>query len=138
MPFPSELKFVGTAMIYLGVFLMVISAFSLKIFGYGLPAFLLSEKLADRSIYAFTRNPMSLGLHLICIALALLVGSTFFTLGSLVVVVPSHLVCLKYFEERELEARFGHPYIEYKQQVPFLIPNFYFIIKALKRIRAAK
>lgn len=138
LPFQSELKFVGTVMIYLGIFLMVISAFSLRLFGHGLPAFWLSEKLASGSVYALTRNPMSLGIYLACIAIALLVGSTFFTLWSLIVIIPSHIVYLKYYEERELELRFGQPYIDYKKSVPFLIPSINQIIKSMKSLRGVK
>lgn len=138
LPFRSELKFVATVMINLGVLLMVISVLCLKLFGYGLPGFLLSEKLATKNLYSLTRNPMSLGFHLTCIAIPLLIGSTFFTLWTLMVIIPSHIVCLKYFEERELESRFGQPYIEYKKKVPFLIPNFYNIIKSIKRAYSGK
>ena len=38
--------------------------------------------------------------------------------------LPAHLFFLKYFEEKELELRFGESYQEYKQQVPFLFPRF--------------
>jgi len=31
---------------------------------------------------------------------------------------------LKFFEELELELRFGSSYLEYKRRVPFLIPRF--------------
>lgn len=57
-------------------------------------------------------------------ALGLLAGSTFFTLWLALEVIPAHIFYLKFFEERELELRFGRPYLEYKKAVPFLIPIF--------------
>lgn len=102
---------------------MFISIISLLKYGQGFPALLLSTEVASGSIYAYTRNPMSLGFYLICIAIGLLAGSAFFTVWSLIVLIPAHICFLKFFEERELEARFGEPYIDYKKRVPFLIPN---------------
>lgn len=66
---------------------------------------------------------MSLGFYFGCLALGLLAGSKYFTLWLLIEVIPSHIFYLKFFEERELELRFGHPYLEYKKRVPFLIPK---------------
>jgi protein-S-isoprenylcysteine O-methyltransferase Ste14 len=37
--------------------------------------------------------------------------------------IPAHIFFLKYFEELELELRFGETYKQYKQTVPFLIPR---------------
>ena len=37
--------------------------------------------------------------------------------------IPAHAFFLKYFEEVELELRFGESYLEYKKNVPFLIPR---------------
>jgi protein-S-isoprenylcysteine O-methyltransferase Ste14 len=33
------------------------------------------------------------------------------------------MLFLKYFEEKELELRFGDSYLEYKKSVPFLVPR---------------
>ena len=38
--------------------------------------------------------------------------------------IPAHIFYLKFFEERELELRFGESYMDYKQRVPFLIPRW--------------
>ena len=65
---------------------------------------------------------MSLGYYLACVGAGLLAGSTTVTLGALLVIIPIHMLNLRYFEERELELRYGKPYIEYKQRVPFLFP----------------
>jgi protein-S-isoprenylcysteine O-methyltransferase Ste14 len=92
--------------------------------GRGLPAFELTKELAVKYIYQRTRNPMALGFCLICIAMGLFAGSTFFTLWSLTVVIPAVILYLKYFEECELGIRFGPSYEEYKKRVPFLFPSF--------------
>jgi protein-S-isoprenylcysteine O-methyltransferase Ste14 len=51
-------------------------------------------------------------------------GSTFITLVVLLGLIPAHIFFLKYFEELELELRFGESYKQYEQTVPFLIPKF--------------
>ena len=67
---------------------------------------------------------MSLGFYLGAVGLGLVVGSTYMTLGALLVVIPVHVFYLKYFEEHELELRLGQSYLEYKQRVPFLLPRW--------------
>jgi protein-S-isoprenylcysteine O-methyltransferase Ste14 len=66
---------------------------------------------------------MSLGFYLTCLGISLAAGSTYCTLGTLLVLVPAHLFYLKYFEECELELRFGETYRAYKRNVPFMIPK---------------
>jgi protein-S-isoprenylcysteine O-methyltransferase Ste14 len=67
---------------------------------------------------------MSLGYYLVCVGIGMLAGSTFVTLGALLFVIPAHVFFLKYFEELELELRFGEAYLDYKSRTPFLIPRF--------------
>ena len=122
--FQTVFKIVGTVMSLLGIFFILVSFYALAISGRGLPAFVLSQKLATEGIYTFTRNPMSLGFYILIVAVGLLKGSIFFILWSLIVIIPAHICFLKFFEERELESRIGQPYIDYKKRVPFLIPNF--------------
>ena len=62
--------------------------------------------------------------YLSYIPLGFVFGSTFLTLIVALGVIPSHIFFLKYFEELELELRFGESYLEYKKTVPFLIPSF--------------
>jgi protein-S-isoprenylcysteine O-methyltransferase Ste14 len=125
LPFQPSLQVAGTVMILLGISFWLVSIFSLAIYGQGFPAFSLSEKLNAGGIYARTRNPMSLGFYLICVAIGLLKGSTFITLLSLIIWIPTHVFFLKIFEERELELRFGQPYLDYKNKVPFLFPKIF-------------
>ena len=114
----------GMIMMTIGLFLVTISITVLLKKGAGAPAFALSETVVSEDIFALSRNPMSLGFYLICIAIGLLAVSTFFVVWSLVVLIPVHIFFLKFFEELELEVRFGQPYLEYKQKVPFMIPSY--------------
>jgi protein-S-isoprenylcysteine O-methyltransferase Ste14 len=123
LPLPMISLVTGVAVVLIGVVFFVISIVVLMDRGEGLFAFELTKKLAAKDIYKRTRNPMSLGFYLICIGLSLIGGSTFFILWSLIMLIPVHVFFLKYFEECELEIRFGEPYREYKQKVPFLIPR---------------
>ena len=66
---------------------------------------------------------MSLGYYLFSLSVGLMSGSTLFTLSVLLGLIPSHVFFLKFFEELELELRFGESYKQYKQKVPFLIPK---------------
>ncbi|MBP7331729.1 MAG: isoprenylcysteine carboxylmethyltransferase family protein [Firmicutes bacterium] len=124
LPFSMISLVTGAVVMLVGVVFFVISIVVLLDRGEGLLAFELTKKLAAKDIYKRTRNPMSLGFYLICIGLSLLGGSTFFILWSLIVLIPVHVFFLKYFEERELEIRFGDSYREYRRKVPFLIPSF--------------
>lgn len=106
-----------------GIGLMIWSNRALFRIGRGSAAFFLTEEVVLRGIYLRTRNPMSLGFYLACVGVGLLAGSLAVTLGSLLVIVPVHLFNLKYFEERELELRFGEEYLDYRSRTPFLIPR---------------
>ena len=112
-------------LIPIGIFFMAVSNFALFEYGHGQAAFFLTKKVVKGNIYKLTRNPMSFGFFLGCLALGLLPGSTYFTLWLLLEIIPAHIFYLKFFEERELELRFGNPYMEYRKKVPFLIPNFH-------------
>ncbi len=66
---------------------------------------------------------MSLGYYLIGLSIAFLSGSTLLMLYVLLGIIPAHLFFLKFFEELELDLRFGETYQQYKRQVPFLFPR---------------
>lgn len=65
---------------------------------------------------------MTFGTICMYLGLAILVGSI---TGVLMVILFFALLLfyIKFFEERELELRFGVPYLVYKQQTPFLLPR---------------
>ncbi len=124
LPYPTISLIAGAVMMLIGFGLMMIAPLVLLDRGQGSFLVVLTNKLAAKDIYERTRNPMMLGLYLLCTGTGLFAGSTFFTLWSLLALIPTNVFFLKYFEERELEIRFGEPYREYRQRVPFLIPNF--------------
>jgi protein-S-isoprenylcysteine O-methyltransferase Ste14 len=124
LPFQSVVSVAGTVMMLIGFCIMAVSVVVLLDRGQGLPAFALTRKLAAKDIYQYTRNPMSLGFYILSGGLGFLSGSTFLTLCALILVIPAHVFYLKFFEEHELEIRFGQSYKEYKKSVPFLIPKF--------------
>jgi hypothetical protein len=46
-----------------------------------------------------------------------------FVLWVLILFAPALLFFVKVFEERELEIRFGAPYLDYKSRTPMLFPR---------------
>lgn len=106
-----------------GIYLLGISNRLLRARGQGANAFRLTKQVVRHGIYGYTRNPMSLGYYLAALGLSLLVGSMILTLYVLLGLIPAHLFFLTFFEECELELRFGEPYRQYRQTVPFLIPR---------------
>lgn len=124
LPFRSIAFPAGLLSLLAGFGLLISSNRQLIKLGRGTAAFLLTKQIVSERIYKWTRNPMSLGYYLACIGIGLMAGSTTWTLGVLLVVVPVHMFFLTYFEERELELRYGELYMEYKQRVPFLLPKF--------------
>jgi len=113
---------IGIILALPGVYFLVAPNISLRKIGSGANAFRLTKKVVDSGVYAVTRNPMSLGYYLLALAIAFVSGSTLATIAVLFTLIPAHLFYLKFFEEVELELRFGESYREYKRKVPFLIP----------------
>jgi protein-S-isoprenylcysteine O-methyltransferase Ste14 len=106
-----------------GLYFLIVSNRLLRAIGSGANAFRLTRKIVENDVYQRTRNPMSLGFYLFALALGLISGSTLFTLAVLFGLIPVHIYFLKFFEELELELRFGDPYKEYKRKTPFLVPR---------------
>lgn len=125
-PLPLKLVFFITGIIIAlpGLYLLAITNKSLRTLGGGANAFRLTKRIVDQDIYKYTRNPMSLGYYLVCLSIGMISSSTLLTLGVLLGLIPAHIFFLKYFEELELELRFGESYKEYKQKTPFLILKF--------------
>jgi protein-S-isoprenylcysteine O-methyltransferase Ste14 len=126
-PLPQTLvvRLAGALGLLIGSYLLVVSNIALSYSGEGAGAFWLTKRLVAGNLYGWVRNPMALGLYLASVGIGLLVGSTYMTLGALLVVIPIHVFYLKYFEEYELGLRLGPSYMEYKQRVPFLIPRWF-------------
>ena len=121
-------SFVGAASILMGAF-WILWAWSYLLFvGRGLPLEVFGKALhATRVLvttgpYAYTRNPMVLGLLFILFGLAFLRGS----MSGFVIVPFIGLIAWLYlaaFEEKGLVARFGTDYEKYRASVPLLFPR---------------
>ena len=72
--------------------------------------------------FTYCRNPMVLGTATAYLGLSVSIGSV--TAIMLVLVFAALLLLyVKVLEEKELEARFGPEYVDYKRTTPFLIPR---------------
>ena len=93
--------------------------------GRGTPIPLLPpEKLLVNAPYSYCRNPMVLGAIAFYFGLCVFIGSwdAFYIVAPVAVLL---LIYAKFWEEGELESRFGQAYLEYKRQAPFLIPRIF-------------
>ena len=124
LPWKPVFLVLGILLAIPGLYYLGITNRLLRKLGSGANAFRLTRHIVDEDVYKRTRNPMSLGYYLGSLAIAFVSGSTLVTLAVILGLIPSHLFFLKYFEELELELRFGESYLEYKRRVPFLFPSF--------------
>ena len=85
---------------------------------------LATQKLLVRGPFKYCRNPMSFGTFMAYFGLSICVGSLS-SFVSVAVFAVLLMLYIKKFEERELEARFGEEYKEYKAKTPFLIPRIF-------------
>ena len=75
-----------------------------------------------RGVYKRVRNPMMVGVILVLLGEAMLSGSIPIFIWCLIFIQGS-LVLIPFWEEPDLERRFGDPYREYKRNVPRWIPK---------------
>lgn len=66
--------------------------------------------------YVYTRSPTQYGLFVMAFGLALVFGSFYMATLTVVALLIGKFVILP-LEEKHLEARYGAPYLEYKQHV---------------------
>ncbi len=124
LPWKSLFLAIGIITAIPGLYFLGITNKLLRALGNGANAFRLTKQIVADDIYKRTRNPMSLGFYLFALALGFASNSTFILLAVSLGLIPAHIFFLKYFEELELELRFGEVYLEYKKTVPFLFPKF--------------
>ncbi len=102
----------------------LVTVLNLALRGLGAPfAIALSRRLATDWLYSRTRNPMVLASLACLFAVGLLLRSALFLVWHLALVTPALLFLVKRYEERELEIRFGEPYLRYRASTPFLWPS---------------
>lgn len=120
----SPLSFyLGFPMAFLGFFLFAWVVWLLLKLGKGTQVPVIpTQKLVVVGPYKLTRNPMVLAVITWIIGLGLLINSFSFIIIGLITPLL-YAIYIKLVEEKELEARFGKDYREYKKRVPFLIPS---------------
>lgn len=93
--------------------------------GKGTPIPLMAtKKLVTEGPYRYCRNPMALGTSLFYAGIPIWLGSV--SAVPLAMIYPAGIMVYNRFvEEKELEARFGSEYLEYKERTPFLIPKIF-------------
>jgi len=122
IPLPLEIV-IGLGLLGIGFFILISALRALTIrraFGKEIYKSGTESKLITNGIYAYTRNPLYLGV------IFLLFGWAFLFLLTPLFIVTILFIILFIFvakwEEKELFNRFGEAYQNYKKQVPFIIP----------------
>jgi protein-S-isoprenylcysteine O-methyltransferase Ste14 len=108
--------YAGIAPVLFGICVSAISAGLFKQAGTGIEPFSEATTLVTTGFYRFSRNPMYLGMFLMLLGFAFLMGGV----GALLALPVFMLVIRNHFvlgEERFLEATFGQQYLDYKYQV---------------------
>jgi protein-S-isoprenylcysteine O-methyltransferase Ste14 len=115
---------VGWLLIAAGWLFAMWSIYAQFALGRGTPVPLMAtQKLVVQPPYTYCRNPMALGAIVLYLGVSVLLGSV--SAALLVVLGAAWLLAyIKRIEEKELEARFGQEYVEYRRRTPFLLPRF--------------
>ena len=117
------LSLIGLILGISGVFLIIWTGLAQLTIGKGTPLPVVpTKKLVIRGPYKYCRNPMTLGAVLGYLGLSLLKGSIA-ALGLTAIFFLLAVLYIKLVEEKELEARFGEDYKNYKESTPFIIPK---------------
>ncbi|TFF92815.1 MAG: isoprenylcysteine carboxylmethyltransferase family protein [Promethearchaeota archaeon] len=115
----------GVLFIIIGVFFGAWSNYTLVKKGNGSPVpakRTKTKKLVTSGPYKYSRNPMIFGTILIWLGLGFILNSFSFTIFSTLILSISLYLVVKFWEEKNLEERFGEDYKHYKNRVSFIIP----------------
>ena len=112
----EPLAYAGILPVFFGISMAAISAGMFKRVGTGIEPFDEATYLVISGFYRFTRNPMYMGMFLMLIGVAFLMGNigAFVPLPVFMLIIRNNFVL---GEERFLEAAFGQHYLEYKSEV---------------------
>ena len=122
----------GIVNIILGGLLMVVGAFYgqwsivsqfTRARGTPLPV-MATQTLLVSGPFKQCRNPMSFGTFCLYGGIGILVGSIS-SIATVALFAALLLTYIKLVEERELAARFGQAYLEYKAKTPLIIPRIF-------------
>ena len=80
------------------------------------------QELITSGLYAYSRNPMLLGIFLIFFGSAIWMGSLSLTVFYAPLVVLIFYFQITKIEEKEMELKFGQSYLEYKNKVALFFP----------------
>ena len=113
---------IGGVLIGVGMFFGLWSNLTQLTRGRGTPLPMLpTQELLIGGPYRYCRNPMTLGAILAYLGLGILVG-TVTGIGLVLCFAGVLILYLKLLEEKELAERFGEAYLQYKREVPFILP----------------
>jgi len=113
----------GGLLLVVGLFFGLWSNYVQMTRGRGTPLPIMpTQELLTKGPYRYCRNPMTLGTILAYLGLGVMAG----TVSGIILVLGFGallVLYLKRMEESELAERFGEAYLQYKREVPFIIPR---------------
>ena len=113
----------GGLLLVVGLFFGLWSNYVQLTRGRGTPLPVLpTQELLTQGPYRYCRNPMTFGTILAYLGLGVMAGTV---AGILLVLglAACLVLYLKRMEEKELAERFGEAYLQYRREVPFIIPR---------------
>ncbi len=106
----------GAALIFLGMALMGLGLWTLRCVGTPVNPYAATTALAMDGPYRYSRNPLYVALTLLYLGISLTAGGlwSLALLPAVLFIIQRGVIAR---EERYLEAKFGHIYLEYKARV---------------------
>jgi protein-S-isoprenylcysteine O-methyltransferase Ste14 len=122
-PQPLALRILGVALLLVGGALVVETTTRFALHGRGTPApWAPPERFVERGSYRFVRSPMYLGVLLLVVGQALLLGrEILFAWAAAAWLIFTAF--LAFYEEPQLRRRFGATYDDYRRRVKRWIPT---------------
>jgi len=117
------LRWIGVALVILGLPVLIDSFLRFAIQGIGTPAPIApTEHLVVTGLYRYVRNPMYVAVASLIFGQGLLFGNSAVIAYGVLVCIAFHLfVC--YYEEPTLRRTFGQEYESYRAKVPRWLPH---------------